>query len=116
MAVGKKEILAAQDWDFEEFDVPTWGRVRIRSLSARERLELVKQFGSDRLGNDQACEFFFRLIVLSLVYDQGAQVFDLNGDVEQLATRNWNRLSQVAERIMTFNGMNKASAGAIEKN
>ena len=44
--VNKAGILSALDWDFDEFDVPKWGTVRIRALTAGERLELVLYDGS----------------------------------------------------------------------
>lgn len=117
MTIGNKDaVLSAIDWDFEEFDVPAWGRVRIRSLSAKERLDLAKQYGANRLTNDDACDFFCRLIAISVVDDAGKQVFDLNGDVQALSTRNWNRLKFVAEKIMSFNGMNDEDSKTMEKN
>jgi hypothetical protein len=108
----KEQILKSNDWDHEEFDVPKWGRIRIRALSAKERLELVQTFGDGQLKNDSACEFFCRLIALSIVDENGVQVFSADADVEALKTRNWNRLHFVAEKIMQFNGLN----GETEKN
>ena len=38
----KQSILDVIDWDYEDFEVPNWGTVRIRALSAAERLELAR--------------------------------------------------------------------------
>lgn len=108
----KQQILESCDWDFDEFDVEKWGRVRIRALSAKERLDLVGEFGSGGLSNDQAAGFFCKLIALAVVDEANRQVFDMNGDIEKLKSRNWNRLQFVADRIMEFNGMNKTSGDA----
>jgi hypothetical protein len=116
--VGKQDILAAIDWDFDEFEVPKWGTVRIRALTAGERLELVKQFGGGNLTNEDAFAFFTRLIAMSLVDAAGSQLFDAANadDVAALQTRNWSRLQFVADRIMAFNGMGGEAAKELEKN
>ena len=111
----KQSILGVQDWDCEEFEVPKWGTIRIRALSALERLNLVREFNQGPLANEKAFDFFVRLIALSIVDDSGAQVFDMNGDLEALQTRSWQRLQFVADRIMAFNGMGKTDEDT-EKN
>lgn len=114
----RNEILNAIDWDFDEFDVPKWGTVRIKALSAAERLALVKQFGGGSLGNDEAFAFFTRLIALSLVDANGKLLFDPENpeDVVALQTRNWGRLEHVANRIMAFNGMSGEAEKELGKN
>jgi hypothetical protein len=112
----KQAILASQDWDSEEFEVQKWGTVRIRALSALERLNLVREFNAGQVTNEKAFEFFVRLIAISVIDEAGRQVFDMNGDLEALQTRSWKRLQEVADRIMVFNGMNKAAAEDDEKN
>lgn len=116
--VSKTGILAALDWDFDEFEVPKWGTVRIRALTAGERLELVKQFGSGQLTNEDAFDFFTRLIAMSLVDENGKQLFDPTNvvDMQALQTRNWNRLQFVADKIMAFNGMEPDEVKELEKN
>ena len=116
--VNKAGILSALDWDFDEFDVPKWGTVRIRALTAGERLELVKQFGGGQLTNEDAFDFFTRLIAMSLVDDNGQQLFDPANvvDTQALQTRNWNRLQFVADKIMAFNGMASDAVKDLEKN
>lgn len=112
----REQILSAQDWDYEEFEVPKWGRVRIRALSAGERLQLVTEFGSGQLTNEQAFAFFTRLIAQSLVDETGRQLFDTAEDIPSLQTRSWQRLQFVADRIMAFNGMTQEDGKELEKN
>lgn len=101
----KEQIFAAQDWDCEEFEVEKWGTIRIRALTARERLDLVKQFGNGSLTNDDAFEFFTRLIVQSVIDVDGKPLFDSEQDMELLQNKSWPKLQAVADRIMEFNGM-----------
>lgn len=118
MISNKAAILSAIDWDFEEFEVPKWGTIRIRALSAAERLQLVRDFGNGDLDSEQAFAFFARLVGMSLVDEEGKQLFDPGNtaDMDDLLSRNWNRLQMVAERILLFNGMGSESAQELEKN
>jgi len=110
-------ILAAKDWDFEEFDVPKWGgSIRIRALSAGERLQLAKDAGSEHLEGDEAFRFFFKVIALSVVDDAGALMFDPSNDYEALLAKSWDTLQLVANRIMAFNGMTAETTAELEKN
>jgi hypothetical protein len=110
----KQSILASQDWDSEEFEVPKWGTLRIRALSAMERLNLVREFNNGQVTNEQAFGFFVRLIAMSVVDADGNQMFDMNGDLEALQTRSWQRLQFVADRIMQFNGMGSSSEDGVK--
>lgn len=110
----KQTVLAVQDWDSEEFEVPFWGTIRIRALSAMERIILVREFDAGKLKNEQAFGFFAKLIAMSIVNEDGTQMFDMSGDLELLQSRSWARLEEVADRIMQFNGMTKTED--VEKN
>lgn len=112
----KADILAAIDWDFDEFEVEKWGNVRIRALSAGERLEIVKQFGEGKLTNENAFAFFAWLIAKSMVDEDGQLLFDPDKDIDLIQSRNWNRLQFVADRIMAFNGMTPDAAKELSKN
>jgi hypothetical protein len=112
----KAEILSAQDWDYDEFDVEKWGRVRIRALSAAERLAIVRQFGDDTISNEHAFVFFARLIASSMVDENGELLFDPDKDIEALQGRSWSKLQFMAERIMAFNGMTPEANKELSKN
>ena len=105
----KHDILTAQDWDTTTFDVEKWGTVRIRSLSAKERLDLIRLAGGadGQLANDEAMKFYVSIIAMSLIDEAGQQIFDAanDEDIAMLQTRCWARLEHVATKIMEFNGM-----------
>jgi hypothetical protein len=110
-------ILAAKDWDYDEFDVPKWGgRIRIKALSAGERLRLLREADGDELHGEAAFRFFATIIALSVVGDDGQRLFDEKADCDLLLNRDWNTLQFVAERIMQFNSMDAGSAPELEKN
>lgn len=111
----KRSILDAIDWDYEEFDVPDWGRLRIRALSAAERLQLAREYGDGDLTPEKALRLYSWLIVLSVVDEAGHQMFD-DGDCEAIERRNWNRIQTISERIFAFNGMSSDVAKELEKN
>lgn len=113
----REEILKANDWQFDTFAVPQWGGdVRIRALSAGERLQLSKDAGGGELAGDEAFRFFIRVIALSVVDSEGTLVFDAERDYDALLTRDWDTLTTVANRIMQFNGMGKEAESELEKN
>lgn len=129
MVATKEAILNAQDWDFDVFPVQGWGDLRIRSLSAEERLILAAQYAGQQLTNSDACDFYLMLIALSAVDDAGKQLFEvelksehnkkwfeMGLDARKLIGRNWNRLKSVAEKIMAFNGMGESDTKELEKN
>ena len=60
-------------------------------------------------------ELYTWLLAMSLVDEEGRQLFTGEADRQALAGRNWNRLQVVAERIFAFNGMGKES-GELGKN
>jgi len=118
MAYATKDgIAAAHDWEVCEYDVPEWGGViRLRSLSALERLQLVKQFRDETAQNDNAFMFYATLITMSQVDEHGNQFWRLDNDTATLQSRNWNVLERVARKIMQINGMGNEEQDALEKN
>lgn len=112
----KQAILESFDSEYKDVEVPKWGTLRIRSLTAKERLDLVSFFGSGEVANEQAVEFFCKLIAMSAVDEAGKQLFDLNGDIERLKNKSWDRLRDVANQIMEFNAMGKTGQEQVEKN
>lgn len=116
----KHDILASQDWDTTTFDVEKWGTVKIRSLSAKERLDLVKLAGGKdgHLANEDAMRFYATIIALSMIDDMGQPVFDATSedDINALQNRAWARLEEVATRIMRFNGMHSDAQEELSKN
>ena len=100
----KAEILAAKDSDVADVDVRGWGKIRLRSLSVQERLDLTGKYGDD-VTAEQAVEFYCELLALSLVDDAGERMFTANGDVASLKTRDFKTIEFVAQEILKHNGM-----------
>lgn len=111
----KESILSAIDWDYDEFDVPEWGTVRIRALSARERLDFAELAAQDQTTEAQFL-FLAKVVMASIVDEHGGQVFDVGFDPLELLGKNWNRIKSVADRILKFNGMNQEEIEGTEKN
>lgn len=113
----REAIFKAKDWDYDEFAVPKWGgTLRIRALSAGERLRLAQEAGGEQIEGEQAFRFFAKLICLSVVDAEGEPVFDLERDYEPLLSRDWGTLQLVAQRIMAFNGMQGDDVQELAKN
>lgn len=95
------EILAADDTVAEYVEVPEWkGSVRVRGLSAAERIELAKSV-TDKDGKAKTEGFQIRLVSMSLCDDKGERLFT-DAQVEQLSKKNGlviDRLFAVAERL-----------------
>ena len=107
----KESILSAIDWDYDEFDVPGWGTVRIRSLSAEERIAIGEEH---KAGVPQAT-ITCNLIGLSLVDETGESVFS-SDDAHKLLTKNAARLELVTKRILKFNGIDVDDQQELVKN
>ena len=112
----KQSIASSKDWEFTDIEVPKWGTVRIRSLSAKERLNLVKQVEGRDLTNEEAMEFYAGLIALAMIDEDGSPVWTMPDDLEVLQNRDWPKLEMVGKKIMSFNGMDSASNEEIAKN
>lgn len=112
----KESILAAIDWDYDEFDVAGWGTIRIRALSAKERLEFAADFAETEQEPRDGFRFLAQVIMASIVDENGGRVFEPGTDPELLLAKNWNRLKEVADRILAFNGMADTTVEGIEKN
>lgn len=112
----KESILNCIDWDYDEFDVPGWGTVRIRALSAKERLDFATQYGSAEQDAEAGFLFLSQVVMTSIVDENGKQVFDAGTDPLLLLGKNWNRIKLVADRILEFNGMSEGMMEELEKN
>jgi hypothetical protein len=112
----KESILNSIDWDYDEFDVPGWGTVRIRALSAKERLEFSQLAEEANHTQENGFVFLAKVVMASIVDENGSSVFDKNADPQQLLGKNWNRIKTVADRILKFNGMDGEAIEDLEKN
>jgi len=112
----KQSIASSKDWEFTDIEVPKWGTVRIRSLSAKERLDLVEQVQGRDLTNEEAMGFYAGLIAMAMIDEAGDPVWTMPDDMEVLQQRDWSKLEQVGKEIMSFNGMDADTNEEIAKN
>lgn len=117
MVLTRQQIIDAVDADYEQFEVPMWGMVRIRSLSAAERLDLAESVSEKSLTPSELFGFYAQLIAHSLVDDAGRELFDAENveDLRLIQDKSWNRLEEVGKRILKFNAMGTGDEGS-EKN
>lgn len=102
-----KELQAALAGEYEP--KPFHGAtVRIRHLSANQRLDYVEKYGSD-LETEQAVEFFQRLIVDCV---EGVT----SDDVDTIRDSSYPRFSELAQLVLTVNGMGQTSVDEAAKN
>ena len=103
------DIVAAQDTRFEYVDTPEWGgRVRIASLTGTERQTLVVAMRKDQKahGDELAMvRFAFRVVVASLVDEDGQHVSDQDVAVEQLADKNMEPTQRVFDACRRLSGL-----------
>ena len=100
----REAILAARDWRHEDIEVPGWGTVRIRELSAAEYTEFAREFAGVTTGDVEALKLFGRLVVAAVVDEQGEQLFTA-ADLEVVQCKSLRTLQYVAEQILRFNGI-----------
>ena len=100
----KDSILNAKDWNHTDVDVPHWGRVRIRELSAAEYTDFARDFSSGNTKDVDALKLFGRLVVACVVDDAGEQVFTAE-DLDAVQRKSLKTLQYVAEQILKFNGI-----------
>uniref|UniRef100_A0A6M3L8P0 Tail assembly chaperone n=1 Tax=viral metagenome TaxID=1070528 RepID=A0A6M3L8P0_9ZZZZ len=117
MAIATRDtILGAYDNETRDIDGKGWGTLRIRTMSAAERLMLTKKYQTETLTNDQAAAFYCELIAMCLVGEDGRRLFDTNGDIEVLQTRDWKLIELVVGEILAFNGLAENSVEEMAKN
>ena len=116
MSLATREgILGCKDADTSEIAIDCWGTLRIRSLTAMERLMLARDYAKENLTPELATEFYCKLIVLAVVDEAGDQVF-VGEDLDGLQAKNWRMLEQAAQEILRFNGLTADAVEDREKN
>jgi hypothetical protein len=106
--LSKAAILAADDLEYEELEVPQWGgTVRIRALSGTERdafeNSMYQQRGKDLVRN--AANIRAKLVARSVVDDEGERIF-ADQDVNALGKKSaaaLDRIFEVAARLSRIN-------------
>lgn len=110
----KEQIRNAKDWDTKDVPVPDWGDVRVRMLSTKERLSFALRFGDEVKGED-AARLMFDVLKTACINEDGSPLFD-DADFEWIVEKNWNRISMLANEVLTFVGISKEVIKEAEKN
>ena len=116
--LSKTAILAAQDLQTEDFEVPEWGgAVRVRSFTGRERdafeASMVRGEGRDRkvdLTNMRA-----RLVGLTVIDETGQRLFT-DEEVDLLGAKSGAALDRVFAVAQKLNGLSGADVEELSKN
>ena len=116
--LSKTAILAAQDLQTEDVEVPDWGgAVRVRSFTGRERdafeSSMVRGDGRDRkvdLTNMRA-----RLVGLTIIDETGQRLFT-DEEVDLLGAKSGAALDRVFAVAQKLNGLSGADVEELSKN
>ena len=116
--LSKTAILAAQDLQTEDVEVPEWGgAVRVRSFTGRERdafeASMVRGDGRDRkvdLTNMRA-----RLVGLTVIDETGQRLFT-DDEVDLLGAKSGAALDRVFAVAQKLNGLSGADVEELSKN
>lgn len=97
----RDSILAAKDFDFQDVEVPEWGgTVRLRGLSAAER----DNFEATLAQTQDLSNLRSRLVVLSLVDDEGNRLFK-DSEAKELGEKNALVIMRLFEIVRDLSGM-----------
>jgi hypothetical protein len=114
----REQILQADDLPFEDVEVPEWGgTVRVRTLSGQERdafeASITEQRGRNiriRPENIRA-----RLVALSVVDEEGQQLFD-ESDIRRLGAKSAKALDRLFSVAQRLSGISNEDVEELAKN
>jgi hypothetical protein len=96
------EILAKDDFTYEEIDVPEWGgTLRLRSLSGAQRTIITARAQKNRATGDGLYE---QLIIMSAVDEDGKLIFDEKQHLEMMKSRNSAVTKRIGEKVLEISG------------
>ena len=105
--LSKEQILAAQDLETETVDVPQWGgSVLVRSLTARERGQLISSIVDQRAGGRtlKLTEVQVRTCAMAIVDAAGNRMFG-EEDIAKLGRKSAGALQIVFEVAQRLSGL-----------
>lgn len=107
--LGREQILAAEDRDTIQIEVPEWGgSVLIRKISGKQRGRIE---GLKSAGTLDFADFRGMMCACSICDEDGFQIFT-NDDVDALGEKSADALDRVFDAALRLNGM---AAGAVEE-
>ena len=108
----RDQIFSANDFKTKDIPVEAWGgTVRIRGLSAKDRDEFESSLAlTQDMRNLRA-----RLVVKSIVDDQGVRVFS-DEDAEALGDKDGEVMDMLFDEVRNLSGMSDEALGIAEGN
>jgi len=102
--LNRSQILQADDLKTEDVPTPEWfpdGEVRVRGLSAAERVKIAQRSmnGSGQVDSQQALDLLILIPVLCCVDSTGQPLFS-EGDVEALGKKDGAPLQRIMETAL----------------
>ena len=116
MATTIEDVLALDDGHTEVVKVPEWGDVEITvaSMTARERSEIEKRWGSKDASSDPAS---FRADVLAQTLKKPDKTpFGTPQQIQALLDKNAAAVERLFEAACEVNGFTKKDVEELEKN
>lgn len=112
MSLSKHQIFASNDLKEEFVDIPEWGgKIKIKTFSAREQLDLLDFLEKKPTELDMAIQF----ILLGCVDSDNKKLFNID-DVHLLKEKNAANLIKLAKRISDLNKQGADDVDNLAKN
>lgn len=108
MLLTRDAILNAQDLRYQIVEVPEWGGdVRVRGLSARERLDIIKSItdADGKVDTAKSVDLQIKVPFLCMVDDTGARLFTDVADVARLGEKSTAALDRVFDAARKLSGL-----------
>lgn len=94
-----ESILQADDFVFQDVDVPEWGgTVRVRSLSGAQRVTLKKAIDNKQENIDEM------LCVMAIVDEDGNRILHQN-QIQELTKKNTKAITRIAIKVLEISGL-----------
>lgn len=109
--LGKAQILAADDIDYEDVPVPKWGgEVRVRGLSGIERDKYEKSLIRMKNGQQEPNIDFAtaRLVAWCAVDENNSRLFHGEDEVKELAAKSASALQRVFDVACRLSGLTQS--------
>jgi len=107
----REQILAANDMEYGEVDVPEWGgKVRIRTISSKARQDFQKMVGKD---GKVAPDFMENLVVAAVCNEEGKPIFT-PADVKALSEKSSIVIDRIFTEVCRLNGLSQEGRDEIK--
>ena len=116
--VTREQMLAKAKRRYQEFEIPDFGKIRIRSLTERER----SNFEADTLGSkgefrkSKMVQARRKLIALTVVDASGDLLLNESGDVKALEEQDGAITDAIFEQAMVHCGIKENDIEVLVKN